>query len=105
MNETGSFVVIWMNLESVTQHKVSQKTKNKYCILTHAHVFIYIDIYIIWNLETWYRWTYLQRRNRDADVENGLVDTVGEGRVGQAERGAVEYIYALSKWLASEKLL
>ena len=47
MNETGSFVVIWMNLESVTQHKVSQKKKNKYCILTHAHVFIYIDIYIM----------------------------------------------------------
>ena len=24
----------------------------------------------MWNLEKWYRWTYLQSRNRDTDVEN-----------------------------------
>ena len=29
-NETGSFVETWMDLESVIQHKVSQKEKNKY---------------------------------------------------------------------------
>ena len=28
----------------------------------------------MWNLETWYRLTYLQGRNRDTDVENGHVD-------------------------------
>ena len=33
----------------------------------------------MWNLEKWYRWTYLQGRNRDVDVQNGPVDTVGEG--------------------------
>ena len=32
-NKTGSFVVMWMNLKSVIQSKVSQKEKNKYCIL------------------------------------------------------------------------
>ena len=31
----------------------------------------------ILNLEKGYRWTYLQGRNRDADVEKGHVDTVG----------------------------
>ena len=36
-NETGSFVVMWMNLESVIQSKVSQKEKNKYCVLTHIY--------------------------------------------------------------------
>ena len=36
----------------------------------------------MWNLEKWYRWTYLQGRNRNADVEEGLVDTVGEGEGG-----------------------
>ena len=41
----------------------------------------YINAYG-WNLEKWYRWTYLQGRNRKADVENGRVDTVGKGRVG-----------------------
>ena len=29
-NEIGSFVEMWMDLESVTQSKVSQKEKNKY---------------------------------------------------------------------------
>ena len=29
-NKTGSFVEMWMNLESVIQSEVSQKGKNKY---------------------------------------------------------------------------
>ena len=33
----------------------------------------------MWNLEKWYRLSYLQGRNRDADVENGHVDTVERG--------------------------
>ena len=37
-NETGSFVVMWVNLESVTQSELSQKEKNKFCILTHIYV-------------------------------------------------------------------
>ena len=34
-NEIGSFVETWMDLETVVQREVSQKEKNKYCILTH----------------------------------------------------------------------
>ena len=34
MNEIGSFVEMWIDLESVIQSKVSQKLKNKYCTLT-----------------------------------------------------------------------
>ena len=34
-NETASFAEMWMDLETVTQSEVSQKEKNKYCILTH----------------------------------------------------------------------
>ena len=34
-NETGSFVETWMDLETVLQSEVSQKEKNKYCILMH----------------------------------------------------------------------
>ena len=41
-NGTESFIVMWMNLESVIQSKASQKEKNKY-INTHT-----------WNLEKWY---------------------------------------------------
>ena len=29
----------------------------------------------MWNLEKWYRQTYLKVRSRDADVGNGCVDT------------------------------
>ena len=29
----------------------------------------------MWNLEKWYRWTGLQDRNRDTDVENKVMDT------------------------------
>ena len=42
-NAIGSFVQMWMDLESVIQSEVSQKEK-KYCILTH-----------MWNLEKCYR--------------------------------------------------
>ena len=36
-NEIELFVVRWMNLESVIQSDVSQKEKNKYCMLTHIY--------------------------------------------------------------------
>ena len=35
-----------------------------------------------WNLEKQYRWTYLQSRNRDTDVENKLTDSKGEREDG-----------------------
>ena len=36
----------------------------------------YINAYM-WNLEKWYRWTGLQGRNRDTDVEDKRMDTKG----------------------------
>ena len=45
----------------------------------------YIIAYM-WNLEKWHRWTYLQSRNRDTDVENKRMDTKG-GREGWDELG------------------
>ena len=36
-NETESFVMMWMDLESVIQSEVSQKEKNKYRMLTHIY--------------------------------------------------------------------
>ena len=32
-NESGSFVEMWMDLETVIQSEVSQKEENKYCII------------------------------------------------------------------------
>ena len=36
-NETELFVVRWMDLESVIQSEVSQKEKNKYCMLIYIY--------------------------------------------------------------------
>ena len=36
-DEIELFVVRWMDLESVIQSEVSQKEKNKYCMLTHIY--------------------------------------------------------------------
>ena len=33
-DEIESFVVMWMNLETVIQSEVSQKEKNKYCLIS-----------------------------------------------------------------------
>ena len=41
----------------------------------------YINAYI-WDLETWYWCNYPQGSNWDADTENRLLDTVGEGDSG-----------------------
>ena len=37
MNKTGSFIVMWMDLESIIQSVISQKKKNKYSILKHMY--------------------------------------------------------------------
>ena len=36
-HKTELYVVRWMDLESVIQSEVSQKEKNKYCVLTHIY--------------------------------------------------------------------
>ena len=59
-----------------------------------------------WNLEKWYRWAYLQSRNRDADVENGCVDTGGDGEGGvNWEMGTDIYTLPYTQDRASGKLL
>ena len=75
-NEIESFVEIWMDLQTIIQSEVSQKEKK------------YINAYV-WNLEKWYRWSYLQDRNRDTDIENKYMDTVGW------ERGWDWHIYTI----------
>ena len=70
-----------------------------------------------WNLETLYRWTCLQGRNRDTDVENGRVDTAGDGEgglswkrstdiftfpsVGQMAGGKLLYITGSPAWCSA----
>ena len=37
-NKIELFVVRWMDLETVIRSEVSQKEKNKYCMLTHIDI-------------------------------------------------------------------
>ena len=53
---------------------------------------LYISTYM-WNLEKWYRLTYLQGRNRDTEVENGHVDTEGEEEGKQIGRLVLTFIH------------
>ena len=36
------------------------------------------DITYTWNLKKWYKWTYLQNRNRVTDIENKFMVAMGE---------------------------
>ena len=57
-----------MNLEPIIQSEVSQKKKDKYRVLTH-----------IWDLERWYRRSYMQGTKGNTDVKKRRLDSVGEG--------------------------
>ena len=59
-----------MNLEPALQSDIkSEREKQISYINTHMR-----------NLEKWYRWIYLQNRNRVTDVENKLMVTKGKRR-------------------------
>ena len=58
----------------------------------------------IWNLEKWYWWTYLQGRNRDTDVENGLVETAEEQKGGTNWESSIDKYTLSIKQRASRKI-
>ena len=66
---------------------------------------LYINAYV-WNLEKWYWWTYLQGSNGDTDIQNRLVDTVGEGEGGMNwENNMQTYTLPYVKQIASGNVL
>ena len=71
----SSCVVMWMNLESAIQSKVSRKEKNKYMLM-------YLCVCIESESRKMVQMSLLMGRNRDADKENGFVDTVQQGECG-----------------------
>ena len=68
--------------------EIPLKTRNKTAIWPICPL-SYINAYIR-NLEKCYWWALLQERNRDADVENIFVDTVGEGEGGRNRKSSVD---------------
>ena len=71
-SEIGWFVDTWMNLESVTQSEIRKRKTNiaYYCFYVGS--------------KKWYRLTYFQGRNRDADIENRHLD-MGRGWWGAGD--------------------
>ena len=65
----------------------------------------YINAYV-WNLEKWYRLSYLQNRNRNTNVENKRMESGGIG--GRMNWEIAIDIYALLifciKWITNENL-
>ena len=69
-NEIVPFVATWMQLEIIILSEVRQRKTN---IIYH----LYTE-----SEKKWYKWTYLQNRNRLTDIENKLMVTKGESGVG-----------------------
>ena len=63
-NEIIPFAATFLDLEIILLNEVNQRQ-------------ILYNITYIWNLKQWYRWTYLQNRNRLTDIENKLMVTKG----------------------------
>ena len=63
----------WMDLKIIILNEVKEKDK-------------YHGITYLWNLKTWYKWTYLQNRNRLTGIETKFMVTK-DGRAGKDELG------------------
>ena len=69
------FAEMRMDLETQTEWSKSEREKH-----------ISYHIAYMWNLEKWHRWTYLQSRSRDRDIENkhmNMKDGRGVGWTGR----------------------
>ena len=74
---------MWIDLETVILSEIGQREKKKYYILMH----------ICGTWKNWYRWSYLQSRNRDTDVDNKYGYQGGKVGVGWIGRLGLTYIY------------
>ena len=52
----------------------------------------------MWNLEKWYRWTGLQGRNWDTDVENKRMDTKQGKRRGARGGGVMNWAIGIDMY-------
>ena len=67
----------------------------------------YINAYI-WDLEKWFRWSYLQSRNRDIDIEDKGMDTkgwVGGGRKWESGIDIYTLLILCITYLTNENLV
>ena len=62
-----------------------------------SNKYYYINAYM-WNLEKWYRWSYLPSSNSDTDIDNKCVDTMREQMFGHTMDAPV------SEWSHAQQL-
>ena len=70
-NTFESFLMRWMNLEPIIKSEISQKEKDKYCILTHME-----SRKMVMNLFSEQQW-----RNRHREQTYGHGEKGGEGKM------------------------
>ena len=70
-NTFESVLMRWMELEPIIQSEVSQKEKHQYSILTH-----------IYGIQKDGNDDPICETARDTDVQNSILDSVGEGKGG-----------------------
>ena len=49
-----------------------------YLSYLYVHTYVYME-YVHMESEEWYKWTYLQNRNKLTNIENKLMDHSGKG--------------------------
>ena len=70
-NAFESVLMRWMKLDPIIQSKVSQKEKHQYSIFMHIH-----------GIRKMVTMTLYVDSKRDTDIQNRLLDSVGEGEGG-----------------------
>ena len=68
---------ICSNMDRTRDYHIMWKTERQ----------ISYDITYMWNLKKWYKWTYLQNRNRLTDIENKLIVARGDSGSGRDKLG------------------
>ena len=57
----------------------------------------------MWNLEKWYRWTALQGRSWDTDVENKRMDTKEGKPQGRGDGGVMNWAIGIDMYKKKKK--
>ena len=91
MKDILTVIMRWMKLEPIIQSELSQKEKHQYSILTH-----------IYGIQKDGNDNPLCKTAKETDVQNSLLDSVGEGKGGMIwENGIETCIISYMKQVAS----